>query len=133
MNHSQTKCSCSIFSENFTNLKILSIHRILIEIEEFFLKHGNIDALYNFYKDNEFITIKFTFYARIEIVHPSQLKNASVLIQGNINHLLYVLKNFCDLNKMISISVEMLGENHYEYLKLSHENEAADRKYLFAS
>lgn len=76
---------------------------------------------------------KFTFCARVFVEHPSQLKNSSVIVKGSINHLLNVLKYFSDPNKMISISIEMLGEKNFEYLKNLHENGVTDRKYIFVA
>lgn len=104
----------------------------MIQIEDFLLKNSNIDELFNFYQKNEFLTKNFTFYARLFTEHPSQLKNSSVIVEGNLNHLLNILKYFYDSNKMISISIEMLSEKVFNDLKKSH-NGTNDRKYIFST
>lgn len=131
MNHSFSKCNCSVFNEKYINLKILGIHRILIQMEELFFNYESIDHLFNFYEQNEFLTNKLTFCAKISIEHPSQLKNSSIITKGSLKYLLNVLKYLNDPNKMVSISIEMLSEKSYNALKPSYKNGAGARKYLF--
>ena len=69
-NHDRNKCSCTIFRNKNMSLKILAIHQILVEIEEYLLKsRENIEKLKNKYEGTP--VEKFTFHTKITIETPS--------------------------------------------------------------
>ena len=116
MNHNiDEACYCSIFENKNMNLKILAIHRILVQIEDFFMKNRNFDGLIPLYQD-PWIN-KFTFYVRVSIFHMSQRKSQIFITEDNLNHLIETLKYFCYSDKILFISIEMLSEKLFQHLK----------------
>lgn len=97
------------------NLKMLAIHRILIQIGDHFTKFNNFDALSPLYRD-KWIN-KFTFYVRVSVLHMSQRKNQVFITEGNLNHLFETLEYYCGSSKILFISIEMLSEKLFEHLK----------------
>lgn len=109
MNHSlDTKCCCTVFKNRYINLKLLCIHKIIVQIEDFFRKFKTL---------NEFYDIKclkkITFHVKVRVTHVSQLKSKTFLMKCNIPSLLFVLSNYFNLDEIVSFSIELLDENIY--------------------
>lgn len=119
MNHLfEAECHCSIFQTKNISLEILSIHKILTMIENFFIKYRNFDFLKEFFQD----TKNFFFHVKVRMIHVSQHKNVKFVMECNLKILYFVLKNYCDLSKIVEISFEMLSFKKFSCLKFEITN-----------
>ena len=111
MNHyNGSKCTCSIFRNKNISLKILVIHKIIVEIEESLLKcRHNTEILTNKYRGT--VLEKFTFHAKVKFETPSMYHNDSFFITE-----CYYLDNyyFC--------FIEMFDKISYDQLKVEFFN-----------
>lgn len=108
MNHSITLCWCSIFDDKNMSLKILTIHSILVDVENCFLQNENFNVACEFYQ-HPFLK-NFLFYVKVELMHAGQLKGEVFIMKCILPDLLYILKCNFDPSKIIMVKIEMLNE-----------------------
>lgn len=120
MNHSFDKeCSCVVFKNKKLSLEMLCIHTILVQIESFFLDHGNFDIISDFY--NITCLKQLIFHVRVFVVHMSQHKSSIFVMKCNLHTFFFVLKNYYNLNKVIFFSIEMLDVENYQLLEMQYK------------
>lgn len=116
MNHKIIEtCRCSVFDDKNVSLQILSIHRILVEVESCFSKNGNFDAVFQLYQHARLGN--FLFYVRVELAHMSQLKSTDFVMECNLNDLLFILRHHFELSKIVLINIEMISEESFKTLE----------------
>lgn len=134
MKHSfDTECHCSIFYDKNINLTILSIHTILIQIENFIVKDENIDNFYNSYcnlnQKCNFYFENFLIHCKVSMIHMSQHKTLVFIIKCNLKSLLFILKQYYKPGKIIQVLITMISADNYESLKWQHFCKKGDVNY----
>lgn len=114
----ESRCGCTAFLDNNNlNLKMLSIHSILIHCEKYFLKHLNFDGISDFYDIK--LLDNFTFFVFVEFQHASQHKVKRFVAECSLLDFFNHLKNTFNLNKMFDISIRMMCQDEFELWVLS--------------
>ena len=129
-NHGRNQCSCAIFRNKNMSLKILAIHQILVEIEEYLLKsRENIEKLKNKYQGTP--VEKFTFHAKITIETPSTWyrRYKYVFTECSISSLLDLLEIYS--HPYYFSFIEMIDKEIYEGLRLEYFRNPYAVNYFF--
>lgn len=119
MDHYDGKCGCTVFFGKNINLKLLSIHNIIVQCEHFFFKHQNFDAISEIYSE-KFLK-NFTFFVFVEFQNMSQHKVKRFVAECDLLSFFDHLKNTFNLNKMLHVSIRIMNREEfddYRYFRL---------------
>lgn len=108
-------CGCTVFLNKDMNLKMLCIHSILIQIEDFFSTHQNFDGISDYY--NYSLLKNFIFFVHVEFQTASQLKRKRFVARCSLETFFVHLKSSFDLNKLFDVDIRMICEEEFNYFK----------------
>ena len=108
----ESQCDCTIFFNKDLFLKMLSIHDILVQCEEYFLEYQNFDKISDFYNIESLGNI--TFFVFVKFQHASQHKVKRFAAECNLLDFFDYLKHTFDLSKIFDVSIRMMNQDEFK-------------------